>query len=169
LRVYGTEGELDLLSWVPDLRSAPETVTGVPFEKSVEGADGRLQSVYHASGETLSFGDYLPTITDEELSLHGFHLDVIETLYQPPYYTDPSRKDVEKSWMLKGKNALYTSTGETTEEAYLRTIIADFHMFPSEGAGYRTRGFAIGWPETGGNTGEEQSQSRRKQDLLSMI
>jgi hypothetical protein len=76
-----TEGGLDLPSWVPDLRSAPETVIGVPFEKSVEGADGRLQSVYHASGETLSFGDYLPTITDAELSLHGFHLDLIETLY----------------------------------------------------------------------------------------
>jgi hypothetical protein len=34
-------------------------------------------------------------------------------------------------------------------------------MFPSEGAGYRTRGFTIGWPETGGNTGEAQSQKAR--------
>ena len=149
---------LDLPSWVPDWRSAPETITGVPFEKTIESVQGRVQSVYHASGEILSFGDYIPMITNEELCLHGFHLDVVETLYQSPDYTDSSRKDVERSWMPKDKSTIYLSTGESMEEAYLRTIVADFHTLPSEGTELRRRGFAMVWPETVSNASETQSE-----------
>jgi len=120
-----------LSSWVPEWKSAPETVTGAPFEKTVEGAGRKLLSVYHASGERLPFGGYRPMITDEELRLYGFHLDLIETLHQSPGYTDSNRKDVEKSWMPKDKNALYMHTGKTMEKAYLCTIVEDFHLFPA--------------------------------------
>jgi len=75
----------------------------------VESADCGLQPVYHASGETQSFGDYRPTITDEELCLHGFHLDVIETLCQPLDYTDSSSDGV-KSWIPQDKNEPYVAT-----------------------------------------------------------
>jgi hypothetical protein len=102
--------------------------------------------------ETPSFSDYCPTITDKEPCLHGFHLDVIETLYQPPDYADSSRKSVEKSWMLQEKNALYMATGETMEEAFLRTIVAGFRLFPSGGTGHAAHGFAMAWPENVSST-----------------
>lgn len=82
----------------------------------MEGAGRKLQSVYYASGERLPFGGYRPMITDEELRLYGFHLDVIETLQQPPGYTDSNRKDVEKSWMPKDKNSLLKSVVEHSRQ-----------------------------------------------------
>jgi hypothetical protein len=86
-----------LPSWVPDWRSAAETVTVVPFEKTVESEDSGLRIVYHATGETLSFNDYRPVIMDTELYLHGFHLDIIEALYQSPDYILTSAAGVSRS------------------------------------------------------------------------
>ena len=126
----------------------------------MESADGGLQPVYHASGETRSFGDYRPTITDEELCLHGFHLDVIETLCQPLDYTDSSSDGV-KSWISQDKNEPYVATGETVEEAFLRTIVADFYSILSEGTGHEARGFAMVWPENVNSTDEAQLERVR--------
>jgi hypothetical protein len=156
-----TAGGLDLPSWVPDWRSASETLTGVPFEKEVAYKGRKVQPVYHASGEILSFGDQSPVITDKELYLHGLILDAIETLYKSSDYTDPSRRNVEKSWLTEDKAELYTLTGETMERAYLRTIVADFHVFPSQGAGYRQRGYAMIWPEGEGEVSGPQSEDVR--------
>jgi hypothetical protein len=63
--------------------------------------------------------------------------------------------------MPKEKNALYKPTGETMEEAYLRTIVADFHFCPSEGSRLTARGFAMVWPEVASYTGEVQSENIR--------
>jgi len=114
-------GGLNLPSWVPDWRKAPETLTGVPFEKAVETEARRIQSAYDASGETLSFGSHWPIIRDKELELclHGAHIDVIEKLYQVSGYTDSRLTDVEKSWMPEVKAAIYTPTGETMEKSIL--------------------------------------------------
>jgi hypothetical protein len=75
--------------------------------------------------------------------LHGFRLEAFEIVYHSQDHTDPSRKNVEKSWMPNDKNALYMSTGDNMEEACLHTIVADFHRFPREETGFRTRGFTV--------------------------
>jgi hypothetical protein len=42
--------------------------------------------------------------------------------------------------MTSDKNALYMATEETMEEGYLRTIVADFHVFPTNETGVRGHG-----------------------------
>jgi hypothetical protein len=151
----------NLPSWVPDWRSVSEALTGVPFEKEVADKNRKVQPVYHAIGKILLFGNRSPVITDKELYLHRLILDAIETLYKSSDYTDPSCRNVEKSWLPEDKAELYTLTRETMERAYLRTIVADFHVFPSKGAGYSQQGCAMIWPEGEGEISGPQSEDVR--------
>jgi hypothetical protein len=53
---------------------------------------------------------------------------MIETLHETSDYTDSSRENVERSWTPNDKDAYYIGTQETMEEAFLRSIVADFHI-----------------------------------------
>lgn len=156
-----TAGGLNLPSWVPDWRSAPETITGRAFEKTLQTADGKRETLYHASGKSISFGNYPAMITGPYLHLRGFHVDVVENLYLASDYTDPSLKDVERSWAPENKNDLYTLTGETMEEAYLHTIVSDSCMLSEQASAVKSRGFAMVWPKADGSGDEEQSRIER--------
>ena len=130
-------------SWLPDWRDRTEQV---PFAKRLRNSDGVFTKVYDASGSSLPFepqdGLTILPISNKRVFVRGFCLDYIRTCLEvSTHHVDTS---VERSWAPDNGQSLYSFTGETMQEAYLRTIVADVS---NTGARQGSRGFAMVWPK----------------------
>jgi len=124
-------------SWVPNWTIMLETT---PFIKHEVPNDASSRKMYHASG------NFLPSVqhTDDlgTLVLRGFAFDTISSLGRN--FADPFNTSTIRAWHLWIGEVLGSTyhTGETTQEAILRTLVADIQIRE----GRYVRGFAASWP-----------------------
>ena len=133
-------------SWLPDWTDRSERS---PFVKRLGQGNGTFIKAYNASGSSLPYDPrdsrMLLPVANGRTIVRGFCLDTIRTCLEAS--TDAVNTEVERSWAPDNGSETYRPTGETMDEAYRRTIVAD--VFGLNGtAGHR--GYSMLWPTTGG-------------------
>ncbi len=141
------QGGEDLPSWVPDLRVYPNAS---PLVKHLRHAVDDMETsprAYSASGPgvdsviPLMPDRFLVSAVDDILRVKAATVDVIADV--APASTDRVHYAVERSWAPTNGTARYF-TGETLEQAFLRTIVADVQWETGEPV---KRGYGMVWPD----------------------
>lgn len=119
----GRDKEPLLPSWAPNwnCKTRPE-----PLPTQSYCADGALAIVYMAGPQPLCNDKNRPVLPTEDMTLTmgGLYFDRLTSLGEEAAGDSLDDTSVEKSWAPSNPTDIYRLTGETTEEAYLTTIVA---------------------------------------------
>jgi hypothetical protein len=128
----------EIPSWVPDWRFMPNFI---PFTRDFK-VESSWQHIYHSSGDSY-LNPSADVFSENKLRLDGFLISRIKTLGEPAIGDDV----VQKSWAPIHSQDIYHWTGETLEDAYLHTIVADFNRNQQPVGFYVGRGHAMDWTQ----------------------
>lgn len=123
----------ELPSWMPDWRSR---TFAVPFYKIMGNAGNHLPSSYRPAGLHASHDG---RIDGSQLKLSGVRVDRITQLSS--VWDGDNALDVTQvqTWTSLVPNGTYSPTGESFDQAFRRTVVADMQ------AGGRARGSSVDW------------------------
>ena len=131
----------DLPSWVPNWTAA---YTHIPFTKKYQMGNATHTDIYKASGEFSGLKmDIILQKNRTILEIEGFAVDTIKRLSNPGTNMNLMDYATETSWKPSTSEASYM-TGESMEDAYLRTIVADMTFGNNLD---RRRGGKMNWNE----------------------
>lgn len=124
-------------SWVPDWR---KRCCFFAFEKFIEMDDIFSANVYNCSGKFAAE----TSIQGSLLSASGLVLDVVSEVFPVCELSlAEGGTSVERSWRPTGSPSKYQPTGESLDEAFNRTILADVGRVESDSE--LSRGFSMDW------------------------
>ena len=142
-------------TWVPDWRGALRVT---PFGKKMTDINQNEGRVYSAVRDSTVQAQFLGS----NFVVKGFTIDRLKSVSS---ISDDVRGLVEVTWAPPNSNDIYQPTGQTVNDAYLHTIVADIEH---SGSSVGVRGHCMDWSfdvkqrkllETGGDIDQEEIEN----------
>ncbi|RYP93302.1 hypothetical protein DL770_000591 [Monosporascus sp. CRB-9-2] len=132
-------------TWIPDWLQS-NTLTPFPkvsYRSGSEDAETLFDAcaINHRIWKEAEYAGLHPSVEEHTLKVQGILVDYVRTASVSAGF--PSNLDsIENIWYMSNMHKIYAPTGETLEEAYLRTLVADLKMKHGEVVG---RGGSMYW------------------------